>query len=114
MQYNKIDGLLRGGQDERQIVRAVSELWQFPAIVRLLQLSSESGWEKLHLCFYIDFLSFFALLLRMANEEVVELGVGSTLITNYHEVASIPLGEFSREVVRLLQPFTKSSETGLI
>ncbi len=77
MQYNTIDGLLRGGQDERQVVGAVSELWQFPSIVRLFHLSSEGGWEKLHLYFYIDLWAFSALPLRLANWEVLELGVGS-------------------------------------
>ncbi len=91
MQYNKIDELLRGGQDEWQAVRAVSELWQVPAIVRLFQLSSEGGWEKLHLYFYIDILAFSAIL------KVIELGVGSTLATYRHEVGSIRLGEASRE-----------------
>ncbi len=67
MQYNKVDGLLRGGQDERQVVRAVSESWQFPAIVRLFQLSSEGGWEKLHLYFYINLWASSALPLRLAN-----------------------------------------------
>ncbi len=40
----------------------------------------------------------------MANEEVVELGVGSTLVTYYHEVANISHEEVSRKSCSVAAP----------
>ncbi len=110
MQYNKIDGLLRGGQDERQVVRAVSELWQFPAIVRLFHLSSEGGCEKLNLCIYIDFLAFGQLRGCRTERWFYKSSRGGKY-TTWKSWSEKLFGFSFGGPIEKLHSFTKSSET---